>query len=296
MFFTKDVTDTQVIIIDECDAVQEAIPLSLAFKLKERLVGYQDSSFRAMSFEDITQYVLGKRKITGQDTGYEMKYDYGRVILNSCSKDIKCAKIPFGVTRVGANVFSHTALKSVDIPASVSTIGDHSFGWCRSLEQVVIPDSVLLIESGAFIECGLRQIKLSANLSALWDSALAKCGSLKAIELPESLLEIGEQCFKFCTSLKKITIPSKIELLPQACFYCCIELEEVNISEGVKVIDKDCFTGCHSLKRVTIPSSVYSISFNAFNEVKANSCVIRCNKGTEAEAFALKNQFKIEYI
>ena len=45
------------------------------------------------------------------------------------------------------------ALKSIDIPKSVITIGNQAFKGCKNLVSIIIPQNVTGIDSGAFEGC-----------------------------------------------------------------------------------------------------------------------------------------------
>ncbi len=76
-------------------------------------------------------------------------------------------------------------LKFVELPHTVTSIGDNAFAWCKDLKIIEIPDSV--------IEIG--------------DSAFESCRNLVTVEIPNSIESIGEYAFYFCNGLKSIKIP-----------------------------------------------------------------------------------------
>ena len=70
----------------------------------------------------------------------------------------------------------------IEIPPSVTRIGDRAFKWCSSLESIEIPSSVWRIGDRAF-----------------WN-----CESLERIEIPSSVTSIGNLAFGRCTALTDI--------------------------------------------------------------------------------------------
>ena len=61
--------------------------------------------------------------------------------------------IPDGVTRIGVGVFKESRFTSIEIPNSVTSIGDYAFQNCRLLTSVEIPNSVTSIGDKAFAAC-----------------------------------------------------------------------------------------------------------------------------------------------
>ena len=62
-------------------------------------------------------------------------------------------------------------------------------------------------------------------------------------------------------------------------------VESVIISEGIEEIDWFAFAGCSRLKEIYIPISVTMINYGAFDYCP-NDLVIKCRKGSYAEAYA----------
>lgn len=89
------------------------------------------------------------------------------------------------VTFIPEYAFHHSYLKSINIPNSITEIGDNAFWYCQLLESVNIPNSVTKIGTGAF------------------DS----CTTLESVIISNSVTEIGPGAFRDCYELKSITIP-----------------------------------------------------------------------------------------
>lgn len=61
-------------------------------------------------------------------------------------------RIEKGTRRIGDGAFSNSSLQSIEIPDSVTQIGNNAFYLCTSLQSINIPDSVTQIGFAAFIQ------------------------------------------------------------------------------------------------------------------------------------------------
>lgn len=86
------------------------------------------------------------------------------------------------------------ALRSVIIPAGVTSINEYAFSGCKSLESIIIPDTVLEIRDVAFNDCG----------------------SLKSINIPNSVTYMGGGTFINCQNLTTINIDNVPDSIPEA--------------------------------------------------------------------------------
>ena len=133
-------------------------------------------------------------------------------------------------------------LIGINIPPSVTKIGQRIFYSCKNLTDVIIPNSVTTLDAGVFTYCtNLTNVQLSENITSIQTSTFYGCSSLTKIVIPDSVKSIGHQAFASCTSLT-----------------------DVSIGNGVETIDKEAFRGCDSLVSIVIPDSVTSIGELAF--------------------------------
>lgn len=131
---------------------------------------------------------------------------------------------------------------SVDIPASVTTIGDDAFRDSWALTEVTIPSTVTSIGSGAF----------------------TYCNHLASVSLPNSITRIGYMTFFDCAELTDVSIPNSVTEIGDYAFYYCSGLTELSIPTSVTVIGDNAFRGCRGMTSVTIPASVAYIGQEAF--------------------------------
>ena len=137
------------------------------------------------------------------------------------------------VTMIDHAAFHNSAVTSVTIPDSVTSIHDSAFAYCSSLTNISIPNSVTAIGSFAF----------------------EGCTKLESITLPSSLLTISEFLFYDCSQLTTIHIPDSVSSIRQYAFYNCGKLETIRIPVSVTSIGSYAFDDCPSSMTVTYPGS-----------------------------------------
>lgn len=112
------------------------------------------------------------------------------------------------VTTIGHAAFFNSAVTSVTIPDSVTSISDEAFINCPKLTNISIPNSVTYIGFSAFSSCtSLKSITLPSSLSTIQSYAFYNCENLKTIRIPVSVTSIGNYAFDVCPSLMTVTYP-----------------------------------------------------------------------------------------
>ena len=152
-------------------------------------------------------------------------------------------------------VFSDcTALKSIEIPASVETIEAAAFMGCSSLATVTFEKGSQLKTIGggyssyypnyygAFADCtALTSIEIPASVETIEAAAFMRCSKLATVtfEKGSQLKTIGGDyssyyygVFSDCTALKSIEIPASVETIEAAAFVVCSSLATVTFEKG----------------------------------------------------------------
>ena len=158
------------------------------------------------------------------------------------------------VTMIDHAAFHNSAVTSVTIPDSVTSIHDSAFAYCSSLTNISIPNSVTAIGSFAF----------------------EGCTKLESITLPSSLLTISEFLFYDCSQLTTIHIPDSVSSIRQYAFYNCGKLETIRIPVSVTSIGSYAFDDCPSSMTVTYSGSKKqwdAITKGSYNGVLENDLV-----------------------
>ena len=199
-----------------------------------------------------------------------------------------------GTLGIGENAFSgRTNLTGVEIPLSISKIGDNAFRGCSGLSCIIvdedneyydsrgncnaiietstntlivgcknsiIPNSVTCIGNNAFSGCSsLTSIEMPISVTSIGNYAFSNCSGLTSVEIGNSVTTIGDNAFSYCSNLASIFFPKSVTSIGSNVFWDCYALTSVVISNSVNTIGDFAFRGCLNLTSVEIPNSVTSI-------------------------------------
>jgi hypothetical protein len=174
-------------------------------------------------------------------------------------------EIPDTVTAIGEGAFEgNQTMMQVSIPDSVKSIGKRAFYGCTNLRYVIIPDSVETIGASAFSYCTrLVSVKLPENnkFTSISESVFSNCTSLTGIEIPDTVTIIDYGVFSGCESLKEIVLPDSVtslggNFIGTGVFQGCVSLENVTMPKRLEHIGQNTFYGCESLTEIFIPKTV----------------------------------------
>ena len=100
-------------------------------------------------------------------------------------------------------------MKDVRLSENLKTLGNNTFSGCRSLERIEIPSSVTSMGDWTFEDCrSLVDVRLSESLIRLGDFTFYQCTALNRIDIPASVTFIGRNIFSGCSILRTVVIHS----------------------------------------------------------------------------------------
>ena len=148
------------------------------------------------------------------------------------------------VVTIGTYAFAgQSGLKEIIIPKNISTIKQGAFTYffeteATGLERIDIPDTVTFLGQDAFGGCDkLKEVTIGKGIESLEDSVFWDCSSLERVKLGENIKTIKSGAFAYCYSLREITIPEKVS----------------TIFASSSIFEPSSFEGCDNLTDIYLP-------------------------------------------
>ena len=191
---------------------------------------------------------------------------------NSYKDSITKVVVQSGVTSIGNYAFyEHSALRSVELPDTIRSLGLGSFAWAESLTAIHIPEGVTSVPEDCFWAClSMTEVTLPSTLKTIGQGAFYST-DITAINLPAGLTDIGEDAFWQCYELKSVTIPTGVTVLRYNVFGSCSSLHTAILHDGITTIERSAFNGCSSLRNMTLPANLRTVGVNALSDIAVSS-------------------------
>lgn len=117
--------------------------------------------------------------------------------------------------------------RTTNIPPSTREIHDEAFFHLKRLKKVNIPDSVTIIGNNAFSLCdSIEELHLPCCFVEIHDGAFSGIKMLKSVKLPKKMRSIGD-VFPYCSGLEEIIIPKESTSFSIDDFFCCKYLKRI---------------------------------------------------------------------
>lgn len=190
------------------------------------------------------------------------------------------------IETIPASAFTNPAIRFIDFPTKLKTIGDNAFDnrfltgplvlpegldsigkeafQKNYIKEVTIPESVRGIGQAAFYDNQyLQSATLNNNMETIVRSLFNNCKKLAVVHGGTNVKTIVYRAFYGCDSLRSIKDVAPVTIDREA-FYNCQKLDSINFS-NIKSIGYDSFYQCYSLKEadLTTLTSIDNRSFIA---------------------------------
>lgn len=189
--------------------------------------------------------------------------------FRSCT-NLKTVEMPASLKSIGDAAFLLTKIESIDLPNSLEEIGACAF-FGTNLKSVVVPEKVKRLPYGKNILNGNYGLS-----TTYWDGGVfTSCTQLETVVLPEGLTLIDKNTFSLCEKLISCPIPSTVDTIGERAFYSCKVLQDASLPEGLAYIGEAAFERCWAfVGDIVIPGHITHIPTYAFQSSGINSVTV----------------------
>ncbi len=250
-------------------------------------------------------------KVKSVDTEFNNNTDFSSITVVNIGENIETLDEIISSIKM-------TNLKKVNLPASITKIGNYDFYGCKNLEEINL-ENIQHIGLRAFMGCtNLKSVNFSEKLESIAVSAFEesgletvtipakaelsyspeiessgaqfrKCKNLKTVVFEDRADEnktffIDTAAFAVCTSLKKIVLPQNVEkiVVSQGAFLDCENLKSFDFSNVISIYDM-AFENCKNLTKVNFSDNLEVIGCHAFAGTGIKTVTIPSKASLECE-------------
>lgn len=183
-----------------------------------------------------------------------------------------------------------TALESISIPPTLTTVAYQCFQNCTNISKVVIKDMAawLVINFPYNIDNPINyahkiysdentivtSLTIPSTITKLGKGCLTGWRDLTSVVIPNNITSIGSNAFANCTNLSSVTLPNTITTLDSQVFAGCGFSGVFAIPEGITTVNNQWIWGNGNITRLEFPSTITSIGTYGFHYNVGNKNVV----------------------
>jgi len=168
-------------------------------------------------------------------------------------KQLSTVSLPSSLTAIGKGSLSGTGIAALDIPQSVTSIGDYAAMRCEKLKALTIPAGVTSIGTRAFAYCpALESVNIQASVSQIPEGLFEACGGLTALQLEAigSCTEIGPWAIAECNGLTTLVLPAGSQALQKGALYGTASIKTLILPEAIDYLGDNAMSAMTSLNHM----------------------------------------------
>lgn len=180
------------------------------------------------------------------------------------------------VVKIDDWAFAHTNIRTIEIPQSITEIGNNAFDGCDYLQKIDLPSSIVSIGGAAFENCDrLIEFTIPENVASIGSSVLARCRALTKLSVHSNnkyydsrndcnaIIETGSN--KIIAGCRYTVIPNTVSTIGQSAFSKAVNMYKITIPSSVTKIEYFAFSES-GLQYIYIPATVEIIESGAFED------------------------------
>ena len=146
--------------------------------------------------------VINDSQVEVIDAYYDGVNHYSGVIL--IPETVNYNGWNYTVAAIAAEAFAHSAVTEVQIPNSVTTIGESAFAYAESLQSITLPLYLKEVSKTMLAGTAIENIAIPEGVTTIGYGAFQSCSQLRTVLLPSTLTLIDAYGFNNCHNLFEI--------------------------------------------------------------------------------------------
>lgn len=167
--------------------------------------------------------------------------------------------LPSTITEIKDNAFASSSIVTINLPEGLKKIGKNAFSSCSGIKSIDIPASVDSIGSSAFFGSSWKEdatsLTLHEGLKYIGESAFYS-QDFTEVDIPSSVEEIAGKAFLYNKKLTKVTIKEGVKKFGDAVFNGCILLSDIMLPNSLDSVGIELFLNDKALKKINIPAGL----------------------------------------
>ena len=152
--------------------VLEVTPEMRMREVKQQIKDMQTWEDELSRDTTVVEIIFGDRKLGNDETVAEVGLSADSVVTGLLRQNVACCTNKSGF---GQDMCPET-LVIVEIPDSVTKVGEYAFAGCKDVAKVTIPSSVRRIGGGAFADCSaLRHVTIPNSMTSIGKDVFLRC-------------------------------------------------------------------------------------------------------------------------
>lgn len=166
------------------------------------------------------------------------------------------------IETIPASAFTNTAIRFIDFPKTLKTIGDNAFDNRYLTGPLVLPEGLDSIGKEAFQHNYITEVTIPASVRGIGQAAFYDNQYLQSATLNNNMETIVRSLFNSCKKLAVVHGGKNVKNIVYRAFYGCDSLR--SIKDVVPVtIDREAFYNCQKLDSINF-SRIKSIGYESF--------------------------------
>ena len=258
--------------ISGCDANAETVEIPAVINGKN-VIRIYDNAFMQCSVSTVTLpdtlVTIGRRAFYGCNNLTKIEIpasvtEIGGSAFNNC-ENLEEVILHEGLEAINSEAFKNTALKSIDIPETVTHFGFEIFDGTLFREELTAKNPLVIFNN--IVVDGRActgDVVIPDTVKEISGYAFQLNTEITSVQIPDSVQEIGMDAFADCTELTSVNIPNHIEEIAIGLFSGCTSLKSIAIPDSVLNIRASAFKSCSSLEEIIFPDHQVDIYSNVF--------------------------------